>query len=29
VPIAAAPEGYALLRSPDRPATVLFTYDGA
>lgn len=28
VPIADAPEGYALLRSPDRPATVVFTYGG-
>jgi threonine dehydrogenase-like Zn-dependent dehydrogenase len=26
VPIGSAPEGYDLLRSPDRPATVLFTY---
>jgi threonine dehydrogenase-like Zn-dependent dehydrogenase len=28
VPITDAPEGYALLRSPDRPATVVFTYGG-
>jgi hypothetical protein len=29
VPIAQAPEGYALLHAPGRPPTVLFTYEPA